>query len=302
MSLKNRINKIVSRNTHLSDKAIDAGRILANYYACDGNDEFAIDFLDHLGRAVENHASLPVASADYNETAVRYVESSLGPDYLAELGYSGLTEGRILVYALDCVLTLHEKLADPEKSLVILAAIIDVAMRVNLRNADTDEPVLKKSSINKAVSVAAMTGYKKCLENPDVDSYHIAVEAMEILDGDVGDYGLVPSLVDTLYANLCGKPDFGDITQLFRLTVDEHEDDEGERKPAACVVHAPELTVQPEQPSVFVLESVGTTEPEPDDDNPFAEMLSELEAQDKPLAVIVEEEDPLDGILDGLSL
>ena len=186
MSMNQRINRIISKNTHMSQKAIMAGKVLADFYENEGKHEFAIDLLKQYG----DRLLTPLLTTS---DALTNVESCVDDRYEPQTKSDGINEARILVYTMDMGTMFNESLADPASVKAIMAAMIDVAYRVNLYNKKNSVDKRSRVSINKALGITARIGYRRAVERGDylLSPYAIASEAMEQIDGDIGDYGSV---------------------------------------------------------------------------------------------------------------
>ena len=271
MSVNQRINRIVSRNTKMGAKAKRAGQVLASFYAENSKDEFAIDYLTRYGNCLIEHqysADNPISA----EIALAYVMDSVDTNYVPSVKSPGITEARILTYVMEMGLMFNETLADPENVLAIMAAMIDVAMRVNTLNKTNKVDDSWKVSINKAIGVTARLGYRKATyKHAYVDAYALASEAMEQLDGDRGEYGSVVTLVDELYPAL--NPEFKPADsepKIIRFTAADFDDDDDESDAPKPNFFGGSLWSH-EQPAVLRKVS-----PKPEDDapvNPFDKPL-----------------------------
>ncbi len=269
MSVNQKINRVVSRSTKIGAKAQKAGQVLASFYAEGGKDEFAIDYLTRYGgHLAEHHYSSdnPVSA----QLALDYVMDSVDVNYVPVVKGAGIPEARILTYVMEMGLMLNETLADPEAVLAVMAAMIDVAMRVNQLNRSNKVDDSWRASINKAISVTAKLGYRKAADkDDDVDAYALACAAMEQLDGDRGDYGSVTTLVEELYAAL--NPIFMPKKQpkIVRFSLADLEGDSAattdETEPDPFDVKLWEDETPPEPPIVLrTVASPKETPPEPD--------------------------------------
>ena len=270
MSVNQKINRIVSRSTKMGAKAQKAGQVLASFYAGGGKDEFAIDYLTRYGgHLAEHHYSSdnPVSA----QLALDYVMDSVDVNYVPVVKGAGIPEARILTYVMEMGLMFNETLADPEAVLAVMAAMIDVAMRVNQLNRSNKVDDSWRASINKAISVTARLGYRKAADkDDDVDAYALACAAMEQLDGDRGDYGSVTTLVEELYAAL--NPIFvKKQPKIVRFSLADLEGDSAtttdETEPDPFDIKLWEDETPPEPP--VVLRTVASPKETPPEPNPF---------------------------------
>lgn len=214
MSMNQRISRIANKNTKMGPKACQAGRVLAAFYADEGKNEFAIDYLYRYGKCVMVSRT---SSVNNTEFALESVTGCVSPDYEAEVASNGINEARILTYTMEMGQTFIGTLSHAS-TLAIMAAMIDVALRVDhLNKAGKADPAWK-ININQAINETARIGYRLATrKNANPDAYAIAVEAMDQIDGDLGEYGVVPTLVEELYATFMGKPILTREVPIFRF-------------------------------------------------------------------------------------